>query len=120
MAIDPRALQQIVALDQQTGGGLLEEMVGMFYEGTARRLDLLAGALASGDVPAAERECHSIRGSAGALGATDLMDVAGVLERHARAGSLAEVSAGFPALRQSFDEACVLLRAEQARLGVGG
>ena len=118
MAIDPSALQQIVQLDQQTGGGLLEELLGMFFEGTPKRLATLADALASADANAAERELHSIRGSAGALGATDLMALGGVLERAARAGDLAAVVAGATELRAAFDEACALLRAEQARLGV--
>ena len=119
MAIDPSALQQIVSLDQQTGGGLLEELVGMFFDGTARRLVTLAQVLARGDATAVERELHSIRGSAGALGATDLMALAGVLERAARSGQLNDVSAGMGGLQQAFDEACALLRAEQARLGAG-
>lgn len=118
MAIDPSALQQIVLLDQQTGGGLLEELIGMFFEGTPKRLAALAEALVSVDASAVERELHSIRGSAGALGATDLMALAGVLERAARAGDLAAVVAGTADLRAAFDEACALLEAEQARLGV--
>jgi HPt (histidine-containing phosphotransfer) domain-containing protein len=119
MAIDPSALQQIVLLDQQTGGGLLEELVGMFFEGTPKRFATLAEALAGADAKAVERELHSIRGSAGALGATDLMAVAGVLERSAREGNLAEVLSGMQELRAAFEDACALLKAEQARLGVG-
>ena len=119
MAIDPSALQQIVLLDQQTGGGLLVELLGMFFEGTPKRLAALAEALAGADAKAVERELHSIRGSAGALGAIDLMALAGVLERAAREGALAEVVAGTLELRAAFDEACALLKAEQARLGVG-
>jgi HPt (histidine-containing phosphotransfer) domain-containing protein len=118
MAIDPSALQQIVLLDQQTGGGLIEELVGMFLHGTPKRLAALAEAVARGDAPTAERELHSIRGSAGALGATDFMALAGVLERSARSRELAEVAAGLSELQQSFSDACTLLEAERARLGV--
>ena len=117
MAIDPEAFQQIVLLDQQTGGGLLEELIAMFFDGTPKRFDTLAALLARGDAPAVERELHSIRGSAGALGATDLMALAGVLERSAREGRLAEVAAGAADLRGVFDHSCALLRAERVRLG---
>ena len=46
------------------------------------------------------------------------MTLAGVLERAARAGDLAAVMAGMIELRSAFDEACALLKAEQARLGI--
>ena len=105
MAIDPSALQQIMLLDQQTGGGLLAELVGMFFDGTPKRFAALDEALAGADAKAAERELHSIRGSAGALGAIDLMAVAGVLERAAREGQLAEVAAGIVGLHEAFADA---------------
>jgi hypothetical protein len=47
------------------------------------------------------------------------MALAGVLERFARDGNLAEVLAGTADLHAAFDEASALLKAEQARLGVG-
>ncbi len=119
MAIDPSALQQIVLLDQETGGGLLDELVGMFFDGTPKRFAALSEALAAADAKAVERELHSIRGSAGTFGATDLVALSGALERSARAGNLAEVLAGTAALRAAFDDAGALLRAEQARLGAG-
>jgi HPt (histidine-containing phosphotransfer) domain-containing protein len=118
MVIDPTVLEQIVDLDRQSGGGLLDELAGLFVYTTPARFTAVAQGLASGDRATVEREIHSMRGSAGALGAADFMQAAGALEPLARAGRLDEVAAGMPGLQRSFDEAVTTLVAELAVRGI--
>ena len=115
MAIDASALAQIKALDEETGGGLMAELLGLFFEGTPQRIGSLRAAIARGDAPAVERESHSLKGSSGALGAIDLMNLAGGLEVRGRAGDLSDASSRVDALEAEFQSASRLLAAERAR-----
>ena len=114
MAMDASALAQIKALDQETGGGLMAELLSLFFDGTPKRIANLRTAIAAADAPAVERESHSLKGSSGALGAIDLMNLAGALEVRARTGKLEGASARVDALEAEFHGASALLAAERA------
>ena len=114
MALDVTALAQIKALDQETGGGLMAELLALFFDGTPRRIANLREAIAQADARSVERESHSLKGSCGALGAIDLMNLAGELEVRARAGQLEGAAARVDALEAEFHGASALLAAERA------
>ena len=48
MALDVTALAQIKALDQETGGGLMAELLALFFDGTPRRIANLREAIEIG------------------------------------------------------------------------
>lgn len=56
------------------------ELMAAFLGDTASAIERLATALAAGDLPAARREAHSIRGAAANVGALPLSAEAGRLE----------------------------------------
>jgi HPt (histidine-containing phosphotransfer) domain-containing protein len=56
------------------------ELLAAFLGDTASAIERLATALSAGDLPAARREAHSIRGSAANVGALPLSAEAGRLE----------------------------------------
>lgn len=65
-----------------TGGdsALLKELVVLFLETTPPQLATLTTAVATGDADTARNEAHSLKGSAGALGATKIRDLAAAIE----------------------------------------
>lgn len=94
-------------LDEIRGVGgdrLVGEMLEIFSRRTPERLDAARAALAAGDLEAAARALHSLRSAAGTVGATRLADLAGELERDARAGGAA-LAAGLERLELRAGEA---------------
>lgn len=65
-----------------TGGdsSLLKELVELFLEIAPPQLASLATAVAAGDAETVRQEAHSLKGSAGALGATAIRDLAAEIE----------------------------------------
>lgn len=86
------------------GDELLREMMALFTERTPERLRAAARAQASGDLEGAARALHSLRSAAGTVGATRLAELAGELERDARAGG-ATLAAGLERLELRAGEA---------------
>jgi HPt (histidine-containing phosphotransfer) domain-containing protein len=115
MAIDRAAFAQIRSLDQETGGGLLVELLELFYDGTPKRLSKIREAIAAGNPGIVEREAHSLKGSCGALGAIDLMNLAGELEVRARVGSLEGAVEKVDAIEAEFRSASALFDAEREK-----
>ncbi len=62
------------------GEELLLRLVTLLLELTPQRLVALAGALESGDLPAARHAAHALCSTAGTLGAAALLDAAQVVE----------------------------------------
>lgn len=97
----PRMLDEI----RQVGGDeLVREMMALFGERTPERLRAAVQAQAAGDLEGAARALHSLRSAAGTVGATRLMELAGELEREARAGGAA-LAAGLARLERRAGEA---------------
>jgi len=74
---------------RRTGGNRLryESLLSRFADSQAGAVDEIRAALATRDIPTAERTAHSLKGSAGNLGATALADVAANAEAAVRSGS---------------------------------
>jgi len=81
-----------------------------FLEDVPRQLSDLERNLTAGDVAAAERQIHSIKGAAVNLGSDALAELASQMEQEAKAGGLSAVLARFPELRQQFQAVRNLIR----------
>ena len=113
MRIDQAALEQLRALDRETGGGLIREMLALFFDGTPQRLAKIRAAIPAGDSRTVEREAHSLRGSCGSLGEVDLMNLAGELEKRARGGDLSDAAARLEEIEAEFRAAGAQLALER-------
>jgi HPt (histidine-containing phosphotransfer) domain-containing protein len=76
------------AFEDDTGG--IAELLEMALETGAKHRRTLADALAAGDAQLVARAAHSIKGSAGNIGASRVAELAAELEERARAGDLTD------------------------------
>ena len=81
--LDPSTLEGLRMLEAATGTALLADLTRTFREDTPKRIAGIREALRTGDCEAIRRVAHSLRGSAGALGAMQLFSAATELERAA-------------------------------------
>lgn len=111
--LDPRALERL----QEWGGeALVERMIELFFEQGTIRLEELRAAVEVGAMEQAERAAHSLKSSAGNLGAERLRSVAGALEAQAVEGRVDEVERLAAVLARSYDETVAEL--ERLRPGI--
>lgn len=98
-SVDRLALDKLF---QVGGGALLTKVVGMFLERTPQNLDSLRAAVAENDHLAVERTAHTVKGSAGMLGARTVQETARRLE-HAAADKTGHYQEPFDHLEQAFE-----------------
>jgi two-component system, sensor histidine kinase and response regulator len=91
---------------------IIEELVSAFLVDSAKRLARLLDAAAAGDLRIVAHEAHSIKGSAGLLGAEALEAEAQEVETAARAG-------GSSTLPDLIDRLAAIVRATQVALTQG-
>ena len=101
---DPETL---VRLRQLGGDSLIQKLVTVFGEYTRDRVQDAVTAGQSGDLDAVARAAHSVRSSAGNVGALRLLEAATALEHTARAGQTTPI----PALVSELHTAFVATRA---------
>jgi HPt (histidine-containing phosphotransfer) domain-containing protein len=77
-------------------------VVGGFLGDIPRQIEALRGQLESGDMAAAERQAHTIKGAAASVGGTALREAAFEMEKAARAGNRDAVTALMPELEKQF------------------
>jgi signal transduction histidine kinase/CheY-like chemotaxis protein len=87
--VDPTAIAELRDLEAKAGVAVLAELVGVFLRDAPALSNETQGALAAGDLPAAARAAHRLRGSAGTLGAFRLVTAAASLEAALRSGDAA-------------------------------
>lgn len=85
--LDGERWATLQALEEATGSGFLDEVVGLFVSDTPRRLSGLRDALAGRDAATGERLAHSIKGSSSNIGAPHVAAVAAELEALLARGS---------------------------------
>lgn len=81
----------IAGLRQLTPPGepdVLAEVLTMFLAEVPRRLERLRNARAAGDIEEVHRSAHSLKGSAGNIGAHALFEICKLLDERAKAGDL--------------------------------
>lgn len=96
--LDRAALERLRRLG---GERLLREMVQLFLQLGPERM----ASATSGSLEAAERACHSLKSSAGNLGAHALQAAAGGAEDAAAARDASAFAAALPALETAYAEA---------------
>jgi HPt (histidine-containing phosphotransfer) domain-containing protein len=112
MVFDSRGALERVLGDRK----LLEELLNIFRDEYLQRLAEFREALAARDAKSLERAAHSLRGSAGNLGATATAQAAGALEELARNGDLTNAGGSITAVES--EVARLLPELEQFRQGV--
>jgi len=114
--IDRTHLERLAA---RFGAEFLVELIDLFVAQGKERLDAAEQGIATGDADAIVAAAHSLKSSAGNLGAAALGQRAAEIERRGRNGAAADVLAPMVAtLRDAFTKACAVLevmRAEIAR-----
>jgi two-component system, sensor histidine kinase and response regulator len=103
------------AFEDDTSG--IAELLEMALETGAKHRRSLADGLAAGDANVVARAAHSIKGSAGNIGAGAVAQLAAELEERARGGDLSDA----PARAASIEEGYALLteRVRAYRLALG-
>jgi len=94
-AVDERIIQEL----REEGGDLLADLVGMFVEEVPGQLTKLEAALRKGDTGATRLTAHTLKGTAGNFGASQMQTLASAIEMKARDGALDGALAIFVQLR---------------------
>jgi signal transduction histidine kinase/DNA-binding response OmpR family regulator len=94
------------SLMDRVGGNeeILKNIITLFLEETPKQLKELDEKLSSGDIEAAMNGAHSIKGSAGNFGATQMRETAYCLEKLCREKQADKARATFVELKGSFEE----------------
>lgn len=81
-AIDAEAIEQLRFLEDEDQPSVVAELVGLFLEHTPPKLQQMAEAIETGDVPLLRRAAHSLKGSSGNVGARGMQEICGTLEHN--------------------------------------
>jgi HPt (histidine-containing phosphotransfer) domain-containing protein len=84
--IDLQAINIIRDLDPDGGGGFLNELIHLYLSDTDKLLLELQVSLATGEAKNFTRAAHTIKGSSGNVGATQVQSLAGQLEQLSKEG----------------------------------
>ncbi|MEO5569084.1 MAG: Hpt domain-containing protein [Gemmatimonadaceae bacterium] len=109
---DPRFDDKPLAMLRRVGReSLARKMTDLFLGSAAGRVAAIAAAHAAGDLPTVGRTAHSLKPSAGQLGAVALQSVCQEIEEAATIGDVAAVGALLPRLAEEFSATDAWLRA---------
>jgi HPt (histidine-containing phosphotransfer) domain-containing protein len=114
--VAPSSLDQAVLADIRALGGagenILADVKNLFVEDTANQLARLTDALRTGVTEAVWQVAHRLKGSALAIGASQLAKICAGVEDAARAGELGRAAIGARALIREFAEVSAALTRE--------
>ncbi len=102
------------AFEDDTTG--IADLLEMALETGAKHRRALEAGLAAGDPEVVRRAAHSIKGSAGNIGASDVMRLAAELDERARAGDLSDARTRVDAIGAAYDQVAAEVRAYRASL----
>ncbi len=91
--VDPQVLEELRSLDDGDEAGLLGELIDLFLADLPARRAAIRDGLLAGDMQAVRAAAHSLKGSAGNLGARPLAALCQEVEVAIRQGSLEGVAA---------------------------
>jgi two-component system sensor histidine kinase/response regulator len=103
-------LAQMERLNEWGGADLKRKMIGLFLTHAVERLDQIREGVSSGNPETAEAGAHTLKSSAGNVGAQRVQMLAQDAEALAEAGNLDELKALFPSLEGEFHAACSALK----------
>lgn len=96
------------------GDGLVRQMVSVFIEHSAGRIDALRSALDAGDLAGAAGAAHTLKGSSRQLGLSEMADACLALEQACKGGDGSAAQTLAAAVHDSYTAAAALLRAATA------
>jgi HPt (histidine-containing phosphotransfer) domain-containing protein len=101
-ALDGTVLDRLRQLTPPGGPDVLVEILTVFRDDAPRRVETLRAALDGRDADGAHRAAHSLKGSAGNIGAGPMQAICRAIEDRARAGDLAGAAALVGDLEREF------------------
>jgi HPt (histidine-containing phosphotransfer) domain-containing protein len=116
--LDRATLESLWELGGDTPS-LLEDVAERFIDTAPMDIAVLAGAVATGDLAAAARAAHALKGSCGAVGAMRMARLAAEIEAAAVARRPETLTAAGPDMERAFDEVRIALRAATEGAFVG-
>jgi len=108
--LDPQVIQNLRQLSVAGEPDVLAEVLQLFLEDVPRRIAKLRAACAAGDAVEVYKAAHSLKGSAGNIGAKGLAAVCRQLDEKGRAGELAGAKPLIDALDAEFAKVEVAIR----------
>jgi len=112
--LDPRALDQIRALQQPGAPDLLGRIIGLYLENSRTLTEQIRAALAAGDATGLLQAAHALKSSSANVGATALADLAGQLEALGREARLDAARLLVNPMFQAHERVVGALQARQA------
>jgi len=100
--LDPAVISGLRMLTPPGEPDVLAEVLQLFLNEVPPRIDRLRNAWTSGNIEEMHRAAHSLKGSAGNIGAKRLYDVCSRLDALGKAGDLATVATLVDALGEEF------------------
>jgi HPt (histidine-containing phosphotransfer) domain-containing protein len=92
------------------GDGLVRQMVSIFIDHSAGRIDALRSALDAGDLPGVAGAAHTLKGSSRQLGLSAMADACLALEQACKGGDASTAQTLAAAVHESYTAAAALLR----------
>jgi two-component system OmpR family response regulator len=114
--IDAGALEKLAGLTGESGRDLMGELIDLFEATTPDTLRRLRAVVRTGDGALGARLGHSLKGSAGTLGATGIAGVAADIEELCRTGRTGDLMPHIERIDGTFGATLERLRHERARL----
>ncbi|MBL0123198.1 MAG: response regulator [Betaproteobacteria bacterium] len=105
--VDDEVLDRLAALPKP---GIVEQVVRLYLSNSSRALSTLRVSLARGDRETVTQCTHDLKSSSGYVGATGLADIFAAMERAARTGDLARITAMLPGAEAGYGPVCDRLR----------
>jgi HPt (histidine-containing phosphotransfer) domain-containing protein len=93
---------------------LIADLLGLFLEDCAARMQAISAAVASGQLDAVRRGAHQLKGSAANLAAGGAVEAAGTLESMAERGEADAIDAQFARLTLEVEQLVAELRDQPA------
>lgn len=116
--VDPALLRKLHGLQTEDGTEIAIALIDMFAEATQLAIRQIGDGLAAGPtgLREARRLAHSLKGSAGMLGAQAMGELARAMESHAADGEVDLIPPLLARLAAIADATIARLREEQAKL----
>ena len=116
--IDLTMLDNLRSLQREGEPDLVVEVIDLFLHDAPARFQLLREAAQRGDLVAGGNAAHTLRGSAGHLGAKTLSTLCGRFEDKARAGAAFDVAFAAAVIEEELARVCGALRDELTRIAL--
>ena len=102
--LDPKVIESLRQLTPPGEPDVLNEVLTIFLQEVPTRVERLRTFLAAGSIIEVQRSAHSLKGSAGNIGARSLYDICRQLDDKARSGDLPALAPLVDALASEFDK----------------